>query len=168
MRPEDRLRARCAMLLRSHPPVNVWWTAIEHGRRHHGTPDQRAQEWQRLARQGVQTGISDLLFIAPGFVLMGELKVGAGKQTEAQEMMEATMKRLGHGYEVVRSVEQLGEALERNGIALAPGWRVKAQLHDLALDTAPKPKRPAKPRAPRATRAQIARGNAAALVGVRR
>jgi hypothetical protein len=44
------------------------------------------------------------------------------------------MARLQFGYEVVRSVEQLGEALERHGIPLAPGWRLAAMHHDAALD----------------------------------
>lgn len=163
MRPEDRLRARCAMLLKSHLMSPCWFTAIEHGRRHHGTMEQRAREWQHLARQGVQRGVADLLVLAPGYCAFVELKTQTGRQSDAQHAFQAAMAALGHGYAVCRSVEQLGEELSQRGIPLAAGWRQIAQAHDAALDVEPKPKRPAKPRAAKPSRGQVARWNATLL-----
>lgn len=167
--PESRLRARCAMLLTSHLAPPCWFTALEHGRRHHGAKEQRAREWQALVRQGVKAGIGDLLVLAPGYCCFIELKAGKNKQSDAQFAFQAVMATLGHGYAVVRSVEQLGEVLQDNGIGLAPGWRVAAQVHDAALDgEAPIRKRTAKPPAAKPTRRQVAAGNAASLWMARR
>jgi hypothetical protein len=162
--PESRLRARCAMLLKSHLVAPCWFTALEHGRAHRGTAEQRAREWQHLARQGVQKGIGDMLILAPGYVLFLELKAGANKQSDAQHAFQAVMAALGHGYAVVRSVEQLGEVLQDHGISLAGGWRIKAQLHDAALATeAPARKKPARNFPQKPTRKAVAAGNAASL-----
>jgi hypothetical protein len=166
--PESRLRARCRMLLDSHLPAPCWFTAIEHGRKHSGTAEQRARQWQHLKAQGVKQGVADLLILAPGFALMVELKAAANKQSPAQLAMQQAMARLGHGYAVVRSVEQLGEAMQDAGVPLAVGWRIKAQLHDLALAAeAPARKKPARKLQQKPTARQIAAGNRAALVGVK-
>lgn len=158
MRNEDRLQIRCAMFCGSHLAPHVFWTAIEHGRRHKGTAEQRAAEWQRLARKGVRTGLSDLLFIVQGFVLAAELKTDTGRQSETQKATQARLEALGHGYVIARSVEALGEALERHGIPLAAGWRVAAMRHDAALDgDAPKRTRATKPRAARPKAATLAK-----------
>ena len=132
--PEARLRARCRMFLQSHLVAPCWFTALEHGRKHAGTAEQRAREWQHLQSQGVKQGLGDVLILAPGFAFMAELKAGANKQSDAQVAMQRAMETLQHGYAVCRSVEQLGEALERHCIPLAPGWRVAAMHHDAALD----------------------------------
>jgi len=175
MTPEARLRARCAMFLKSHLVPPCWFSAIEHGRAHRGTAEQRAREWQHLARQGVQKGIGDMLILAPGYCCFIELKSQVGKQSDAQHAFQAVMATLGHGYEVVRSVEQLGEKLVQHGIPLAAGWRVAAMHHDAALDGEPnlRTSKPnlrtsgAKVRTSKPTRTQIARGNAAALAMAR-
>jgi len=140
MKPEARLRARCRMFLTSHLMPPCWFTAIEHGRKHTGTAEQRAREWQHLQAQGVKQGVADVLVLAPGFAFMAELKAGANKQSPAQVEMQRVMDTMQHGYAVCRSVEQLGEALERHGIPLAPNWRLAAMHHDAALDV-PKPTR---------------------------
>lgn len=159
MRSEDRLQSRCAMFAKSHVLPPTFWTAIEHGRAHVGTAEQRAREWQRLARKGVRTGLPDLLFITHGFVAAIELKVGT-RQSDTQRATQEALEALGHGYSLVRSVEALGEALERHGIPLAPGWRVAAMHHDAALEAPPKghnkPPRVAKPRG---NKRQMARVN---------
>lgn len=172
MTPEARLRARCRMLLDSHLELPCWYTAIEHGRRHHGTKEQRAREWQHLQAQGVKQGIGDMLVLAPGHCLFVELKAKANKQSESQYAFQAKMAALGHGYEVVRSVEALGQALERNGVPLRAGWRVAAMQHDAALDSEPAPavKRTGATKGKslrRPTLGQVARGNRMALVGVK-
>lgn len=163
-RPEDRLQARCAMFLNTHALPPTFWTAVEHGRKHGGTKEQRAREWQRLARKGVKTGLADLWFIMPGFVFAVELKVDSD-QSDSQERVQKSLQALGHGYVVVRSVEAMGAALEANGIPLAAGWRLKAQIHDLALDAVPRAttKRPSKPRAAKPTRKAVGVGNRVSL-----
>jgi len=169
VKPEARLRARIRMLLDSHLTGAVWWSAIEHGRAHAGTAEQRAREWQRLAGQGVKTGIADLMFQAPGYTLWVELKAGTNKPSVAQETFAAAQRAIQNGYEVVRSVEGLGEALERHGIPIRTGWRVAARHQDAILAVAPPPSKPSrKPATRKPTLAQVKRGNAAALVGVRR
>jgi len=167
-RPEERLQIRCAMFCTSHVLPPTFWTAVEHGRQHKGTPEQRAREWQRMARAGVKKGLADLWFLAPSYVLLVELKTPSNKQTEAQHAFQARMAALGHGYEVVRSVEQLGEVLQRHGIPLADGWRTKAQIHDAALDAQPPVrKNPARNFPQKPTRTQIAAGNRVALAMAR-
>lgn len=168
--PEERLQIRCAMFSKSHVLAPCKWTAIEHGRKHAGTTEQRAREWQRLERKGVKKGLSDLWYIMPGFILCCELKAGRNTESDAQEAWGADLRAMGHGYEVPRSVEQLAEALERHGIPLAPGWRVAAMHHDAALET-PKPltKKPRNPRIakPKAPRGRVERGNRLALAMAR-
>lgn len=167
--PEARLRARCRMLLTSHLLSPCWFTAIEHGRKHHGTAEQRAREWQHMQSQGVKQGIGDLLVLAPGYCCFVELKAGANKQSPAQHAFQAVMAALGHGYALCRSVEQLGEALHGRGIPLAANWRMAAQLHDAALDADPKAARKAsKPRQAKPTRARVARWNDAMLAMAKR
>ncbi len=169
MQPEARLRSRCAKFLRSHAP-GLWFTAIEHGRAHAGTPEQRAREWGRLQAQGVRQGLADMLLMPACLPdLWVEMKHGTNKQSEAQVQMQRDMQAIGRGYVVVRSVEQLGEVCEAHGIQMAPGWRVAAQIHDAALDV-PKPlakARKAGAAKPRASRAQIARGNRLALASAK-
>jgi hypothetical protein len=167
-RPEERLQIRCAMFCTSHVAPPTFWTAVEHGRAHKGTAEQRAREWQRMARAGVKKGLADLWFLAPSYVLLVELKTPSNKQTEAQCAFQAKMAVLGHGYEVVRSVEQLGETLVQHGIPLAAGWRVAAMHHDAALDgEAPARKKPARKLQQKPTRTQIAAGNRVALAMAR-
>ena len=172
MPPEARLRARCRMLADSHVLPPCWYSAIEHGRQHKGTKEQRAREWQRLAGQGVKTGIADMMFQVPGFTLWVELKHGHNEPTDAQVKFAEAQRAIQNGYEVVRSVEALGIALERNGVPLRAGWRVAAMQHDAVLDSEPAPavKRTGTTKGKslrRPTLGQVARGNALALVGVK-
>ena len=162
--PESRLRARCRMFLTSHLLHPCWFTAIEHGRKHAGTKEQRAREWQHMQSQGVKQGIGDMMVLAPGYVCFVELKAGKNKQSDQQHAFQAVMAVLGHGYALCRSVEQRGEALSERGIPLAPNWRLAAQHHDMALDGEPKaPRKASTPRAPRGNRKQVGRWNTAML-----
>ena len=171
MTPEARLRARCRMLADSHVLPPCWYSAIEHGRQHHGTKEQRAREWGRLQGQGVKQGIADMVFMTHGFTLWVELKHGDNKPTDAQVRFRDAQVAIGNGYEVVRSVEALGIALERHGIPIVAGWRVKAQIHDAELaSAAPTVKRTGTTKGKslrRPTLGQVARGNRMAMVGVK-
>ena len=148
------------MLLKSHLAPPCWFSSIEHGRKHAGTQQQRAAEWTRLKAQGVQAGIGDTLILAPGYALWLELKSAIGRQSEAQLAMQHAMTALGHGYAVVRSVEQLVDVLDQHGIPLHAGARVAALRHDGMLAVPVKvAKRTAKPRAAKPTRKQVAQAN---------
>lgn len=150
------------MFLDGWLPAASWWSSIAHERKQ--SPIQGAHQKAR----GVKAGLPDVLVLAPGFVLGVELKAGKNTATAIQNAVGAELRRLGHGYEIVRSVEQLGEVLIRHGFALGPGWQLAAQRHDAALDA------PAKPRGRRAARLSsekpalqtIARGNRLALAAI--
>jgi hypothetical protein len=148
------------MLLKSHLAPPCWFSSFEHGRKHAGTAQQRAAEWTRLQAQGVKAGIGDMLILAPGYALWLELKSATGRQSDAQLAMQNAMAFLGHGYAIVRSVEQLVDVLEKHGIPLHAGARVAALRHDGMLAVPEKvAKRTAKPRAAKPTRKQVAQAN---------
>jgi len=158
MRPEDRLQARCRMFLDAHLVRPCWWSSVGHERK------QTLRQGQLQKARGIKRGLPDMMVWAPGYFCGIELKAGKNDTTDAQDGFAAAMAALQHGYAVVRSVEQLGDALEARGIPLAPGWRIKAQLHDMALDTAlPHVPARAKPPSAKPSRSQIARGNRLAL-----
>lgn len=163
MRPEDRLQSRCRMFLDSHMLPPCWWSSVGAERK------QTLRQGQVQKARGFRRGLPDVMIWAPGYFLGVELKSANGRQTPEQAAFQAKMRTLQHGYELCRSVEQLGEALDRHGISMAAGWRIAAQHHDAALDTpkplAKKPRNPRNPRIakPKATRGAIERGNRLAL-----
>jgi hypothetical protein len=161
MRPEDRLQSRVRMFLDAYLSPPVWWSSVGHERK-----QTLAQGAAQKAR-GIRRGLPDVMIWAPSYFLGVELKAGKNGTTDAQNVFQAQMAVLGHGYEVVRSVEQLGEKLVQHGIPLAGGWRIAAQLHDHALDGATPPRKPSKPRTPKPTRTQVAAGNRVALAMAR-
>ena len=165
MRPEDRLQSRCRMFLDACLLPSCWWSSIAHERK------QTPRQGQMQKARGVKAGLADIMVWAPGYFLGVELKVGKNSTSDAQDGFGEAMVRLGNGYEVVRSVEALGEALERHGIPVAAGWRVKAQIHDAELAAvAPVVKRTGKTTGKtlrRPTLKQVARGNRMAMVGVK-
>jgi len=156
MRPEERFQSRVRMFLDACLVRPCWWSSVGHERK------QTLRQGQLQKARGIRRGLPDVMVWAPGYFLGLELKAGKNAATDAQEAFGAAMAALGHGYAVVRSVEQLGEALAERGIPLAANWRLACQHHDAALDAPPKghnkPPRAAKP-----TRSQIARGNRIAL-----
>ncbi len=152
MRPEDRLQSRCRMLLDSHLHPPCYWSSVGHERK------QTLIQGQMQKARGVRRGLPDVMVWAPGYFLGVELKAGSNTATEDQRAFGQAMAALGHGYAVVRSVEQLVDVLEQHGIPLLAGARVAALRHDgmLAVPVAKKPARVVKPRAEKPTRKQIA------------
>lgn len=152
MRPEDRLQSRCRMLLDSHLQPPCWWSSVGHERK------QTLIQGQMQKARGVRRGLPDVMVWAPGYFLGVELKTGSNTATEDQRAFGQAMATLGHGYSVVRSVEQLVDVLLQHGIPLLAGARVAALRHDgmLAVPVAKKPARVAKPRAEKPTRTQLA------------
>jgi hypothetical protein len=163
MQPEARLRARCALYLKAALPEPGTYTAIEHGRVHAGTPEQRAREWSRLKSQGVRAGIMDLLVLFPGLFFSFELKVGKNTMSDKQEDWAASIAACGFIAREIRSVEALHDTLVSHGIPIAPSMRTLAMSHDACLSTPAPAKNRAAPRAPAATKptaSAIARSHA--------
>lgn len=152
MRPEDRLQSRCRMLLDSHLQPPCWWSSVGHERK------MTLRQGQMQKARGVRRGLPDVMVWAPGYFLGVELKAGTNTATDDQRAFGQAMAALGHGYAVVRSVEQLVDVLEQHGIPLQPGARVAALRHDgmIAVPAARKTARTAKPAAAKPTRKQLA------------
>jgi hypothetical protein len=152
VRPEDRLQSRCRMLLDSHLQPPCYWSSVGHERK------QTLIQGQMQKARGVRRGLPDVMVWAPGYFLGVELKVGSNTATEDQRAFGQAMAALGHGYAIVRSVEQLVDVLEQHGIPLLAGARVAALRHDgmLAVPVAKKPARVVKARAEKPTRKQLA------------
>ena len=152
MRLEDRLQSRCRMLLDSHLQPPCYWSSVGHERK------QTLIQGQMQKARGVRRGLPDVMVWAPGYFLGVELKAGSNTATKDQRAFGQAMAALGHGYAIVRSVEQLVDVLEQHGIPLLASARVAALRHDgmLAVPVAKKPARVVKPRAEKPTRKQIA------------
>lgn len=165
--PESQLRARCRMFLNTHLVAPCWFSAIEHGRKHSGTAEQRARQWQHLAAQGVKPGIGDMLILIPGRAIWIELKAGKNTQSNSQIAMQADMAAIGHGYVVVRCVVALMGVMDTFSVPMHPGARNAAEMHDMALAVPDKPRKPARPRAIKPGRRAIEAGNRMALAMAR-
>lgn len=152
MRPEDRIQSRCRMLLDSHLQPPCWWSSVGHEKK------QSLIQGQMQKARGVRRGLPDVMVWAPGYFLGVELKAGSNTATDDQRAFGQAMTALGHGYAIVRSVEQLVDVLEAHGIPLQPGARVAALRHDgmLAVPAARKPARTTKPAIAKPTRKQLA------------
>lgn len=76
-----------------------------------------AIEASNLKRQGVVSGVSDLILLIPdkdiGGVLCLELKVGRNNQTELQEQWESMAVKYGNTYVVIRSLEEFIDVVEK-------------------------------------------------------
>ena len=160
-RPEDRLQMRSRMFLDACLAVPHYWSSIAHERK------QSPASGQRQKARGVRAGLPDIIIIVAGYVLAVELKSATGTVTPSQAATAGKLRELGHGYSVVRSIQQLGEEITRAGILLTPNWQVVAARHDAELHAiAPAKKRLAAPKA-KPTLSQIARGNRFSLVGAK-
>jgi len=107
--------------------------AIEHGRQHSGTPEQRAREWQRLQAQGVAQGTEDYQILYRGLFLAIEFKHGRNPQSFHQKRREEAVKANGFSYYVIRSVEGLATVLHQHGVPLALAAAQVATEYDAAL-----------------------------------
>lgn len=139
--PEARLRARCRLYLQNALQPPATFTAIEHGRRHTGTKQQRAREWQRLKGQGVKAGVFDLIVLAPGLFIGCELKAGKNTLSPEQEKFAAATVANGHHALVIRSILDLHDSLIRLGLDIAPSMRILAMSYDACLSVPEKKKK---------------------------
>lgn len=129
------------MYLNAVLPAPGFWSAIEHGRKHGGTDEQRAREWQRLKAQGVKTGLADLFIWYRGQFIAPEAKVGDNRPSDAQQRFGAAMHANGFTWFAFWSVVELHDRLVALGVPIAPEMRKLAAHHDATL-AAPEPTRP--------------------------
>lgn len=64
-----------------------------------------------LLNTGLLSGASDLLVVLPNKVMFVELKNAKGKQSDKQKRFEEGIKKLGHEYHLVRSLEEFKSIL---------------------------------------------------------
>lgn len=89
---------------------------------HHSAHERRGgDKTARLAQaigvgMGVHPGFSDLVVLSEGRVLFLEVKSRRGRQSEDQLRFAADVRAQGFGYEVVRSVDDALQALDRHGL----------------------------------------------------
>lgn len=169
MTPEARLRARVCKWLAAHLPRPGLWTSIEHGRAHHGTPEQRAREWQRLQAQGVKVGIPDVMVWYAGHCIGIELKVGANKPTAGQMEFGAGLVSNGFMWRACYSVEAVALLLHQAGVPITGSALQLAGAYDAELAReagvkAPKTARTKTPASDRAKLAAIARIRASGVL----
>lgn len=118
--PERAIKAQCLELLALYPSIRAWNQPAGVGRSFDG---------RRVIRYGVPgqadiSGIiaSDSRSLSAGKRLEVEVKTATGRLTEAQEAFQAMITGMGGLYLVVRSPQELADALKAAGIAPAR-WR---------------------------------------------
>lgn len=80
------------------------------------SPKAKAQLIAQAKREGMETGVPDLLVYLPeGKVLNLEFKrPQGGVQSDAQKLIESKLHQLGHNYYLVRSVNDVFKAIADN------------------------------------------------------
>lgn len=142
MPPEAKLRAHVRMYLTKALPAPGFFSAIEHGRMHHGNDEQRGREWGRLKGQGVKTGLADVFIWHQNKFIAVELKAGKNTTSDSQDAFGDAMIANGFSYMVVHLVAELDAALRLHGIPVSPSMRVLAMQHDAALSILNPTKKP--------------------------
>lgn len=149
---EHGLQQTCAVFLARALPPDATWTSID------PATDQRMSvvAGARRKARGIRPSWPDMQIIYRGQFFGIELKIGAGKQTEGQILMQVEICNAGGRYAVCRSVE----GVETQIIA----WGIPLRAHTMAAgeydarrearQTAPK-KPSGKPRAKPTTRAGL-------------
>ena len=136
--PESRLRARARMWCGHALPPGYEFAAIEHGRKHAGTDQQRAAEWARLKSQGVQAGHEDACITGPGRLYLAvEFKAGT-KMSPAQNARRDHLLACGHQHIECRSIVQLAAFLASIGVPVSQIEMERAAAYDREL-AAPEP-----------------------------
>jgi LmbE family N-acetylglucosaminyl deacetylase len=108
----DLQRAVVTLARRAFPQVVLASYPAE--QRGTGDADQRARFGAARKASGVLTGHPDIIVYLPGGrVLLWELKAEKGRTSAAQDLMHARLSAIGHGVEVIRSVDAAAEALRR-------------------------------------------------------
>jgi hypothetical protein len=125
-------------------PQHTWWSAIDHGA---GKLSKRAAGMMKA--RGVHRGLPDFIVLTNGWHVLGiELKAGKGQLSDAQQLVAREWQMLGHGYYVVRSLEDVQRLLEHWGVPL----RRRMTIFPTVKVPHVRPKRPAPARHRRARR----------------
>ena len=67
----------------------------------------------KLTKIGVVSGVSDMIMILPEKVIFLEIKTPTGKQSTKQKEFEEKVKKLGHKYFILRSLEDFKNKVEK-------------------------------------------------------
>lgn len=107
MTKEDKLQSDCF--------IWFWNTHIAHRRMlfHVDNNSYNAVIGAKKKALGVVKGVSDMVFIANGFVVFIEFKTNIGAQKPEQIDFESKVKERGHIYIIIRSIEQFKELICR-------------------------------------------------------
>jgi hypothetical protein len=107
---------------------NVVVAAVTNEEQGRGDAEQRARFGAMRRASGVLTGFPDLTVWLPnGRVILWELKSEKGRISVAQSLVHARLAELGHGVELIRSLEDAMAALARAGVAV-PGRALRASV----------------------------------------
>ena len=68
---------------------------------------------QTLKREGVLSGVSDLIVLMPGKALFVEIKTEKGRQAATQKEFQSKVESLGFTYYVCRSIDDFVEAITK-------------------------------------------------------
>ena len=108
---ESKLQISCISWFRlQYSQYLHWLYAVPNGGKRSIT------EAKIMKAEGVLAGVADLHFVLPNekyHTLYIELKTAKGKQTEAQEDFERHVKSVGHAYEIVRSLEEFMNVINK-------------------------------------------------------
>jgi hypothetical protein len=115
------------------PPPEAIWSAIEHGRMHHGSDEERAREWGRLKAKGVKVGLPDVFGVWCFKFFAIELKAGRNDTSAAQDQFAAAWRANGGLYFVCRSVAEVDAALRSMSLPVHRSMAIAAAGHDAAL-----------------------------------
>jgi hypothetical protein len=154
---EHTLQTAVAVYLAQAMPLDSWWTSVDAGQGRMGL----IAAGRRKAR-GVKAGVPDVLVLWSGRFRSIELKVGAGRPSEAQRNMGADIVQAGGGWLCANSIAEVEAALIGWGIPLRPVSMLPSErdARVLARLTAEPKKRTAKPRAEPPTKQALARVSA--------
>jgi hypothetical protein len=70
------------------------------------------QEALKFKRMGVVPGVADFLMFLYGANVAIEMKDEGGKQSDAQKKFQEDWERLGHHYEIARSLDNFKQIVE--------------------------------------------------------
>jgi hypothetical protein len=102
--------------------VALPWPAFVHASCHEvrGSSDWARRQQGINQGMGALAGFADLMVCGSGRVLFLEVKTDRGRPSPAQLQFAVMVQTQGHGYAVVRSIEDAAAALAAQGIAHRP------------------------------------------------
>ena len=117
---EHGLQQCCATYLARALPPTATWTSVDMATDQH----MNVVAGARRKARGLRAGWPDVQVIYEGRLFGVELKIGEGRQSPAQQFMQAEIERAGGKYAICRSVEDVERALMV--------WRIPLRAHTMA------------------------------------